>query len=213
MTWLSYLFPISIYKGRTLDNSPIEVREVLGHNKLDMGGYPQSGVAYTSCWKSIFKQANLDQFPEAGSVLVLGLGGGDIAKLFEKIKPEWHSTFVEIEPQIVKIAKTYFDVGNNSKRRIITTDAKLYIEKNKNKFDLIIVDLYIGDNVPDFVTSMLFLKNINLSLKPRGYALFNYASHSFQKDDFVSFENKLKKVFAEVKLLKYMGHNFYLTQN
>lgn len=212
MNWLSYLTPLFIYKGKTKSGDIIEIREIFGHKKLDIGGYPQSGASYRRCWKNILSRSNIYKLANNSRVLILGLGGGDLVKILKQNKSLWHLTIVELEDEVIKIAKKYFEIESSSKIKIVRSDAKIFIQNNISKYDLIIVDLYSGDDVPKFVTTGKFLKNISIAIKPMGYILFNYASHSFHEHDFVTFKNRLKKIFSQVDILRDWGHSFYLTQ-
>ena len=210
MNWLSYLTPLVVYRSCTAKKTLIEVREIFGQKKLDINGYPQSGLNYRKCWRAIFRRANIETFRENGKALVLGLGGGDVAKILDDLKPRWKVTFVEIEPEIVAVAFKYFGVGETKTRKMIVADAKRYMNHNLESCDLIVIDLYNGDEVPAFVCSPIFLKEIAKSLRQEGVAVFNYASHRFREKDFELFEKQLKKVFAKTSQVKFRGHPFYI---
>ncbi len=193
--------------------STIEVRQSWGAKSLYINGCPQSQGAYRRDWKTILSKAGVDQLPKLGSALVLGLGGGDLAKILEKRWPNWFITFVELESEVVLVAEKYFGVGNTVGRKIVVADAEKYMTKNITKYNLVIVDLYSGDDVPKFVAGDKFLRQVALALTPHGKAIFNYASHSFRENDFAEFEKKLHKYFSQVEKLKSWGHTYYLTMN
>ncbi len=58
-----------------------------------------------------------------------------------------------------------------------------------------------------------FLNQISDSLKKNGSTIFNYASHSFRKNDFLAFEAKLNTHFVKFIKINFVGHNFYLANN
>jgi spermidine synthase len=212
MNWLSFITAITLYTGKTRDGEVIEVKEVRGKRYMYIGGYSQSAAKYVSAWKYVFKKALLDELPDKAQVLLLGLGGGDIVKILKKQKPSWSLTAVEIEDAVVDAAKEYFNLRESKNLKIVVADADNYIKTNKRKYDLVIVDLYMGDKVPIFVTSAEFLQNIRKAKKNNGTTLFNYASHNFKDDDFKKFELKLSCYFPVVKSLKRFGHSFYLAR-
>ncbi len=212
MRWLSLFLPITIFKQISSLGTVIEVREIFGQKKLDLDGYPQTNNHYLRYWKKILNNYGLKNH-KITQVLVLGLGGGNLAKIFEHEMPLTKTTFVELEKEVVEVAKNYFGISENIMRKIIVNDAKIFMRKNRSKYDLIIVDLYGGDDVPSFVSSRIFLNQISQSLKKNGSTIFNYASHSFRKNDFLAFEAKLQTHFAKLKRINYVGHNFYLVSN
>lgn len=200
---------MTLFKGKTKRGTLIEVREVYGKRKMDLDGYPQSNPRYYSNWKRILRKIRFYK-DSPGLALMLGLGGGDVVDIIAKYTPMQHTTVVEIDSTVIKVAKEYFDIGNDRRRTIIQADAEKYLSDNRRKYDLIIVDLYDGDAVPTFVATDKFLWNISKSLDPHGYAIINYASHSFGKSNFDVFESKLEKVYSKIDKIIDWGHTYYV---
>ena len=213
MNWLSYLTPITIWREITKRGTQIEVRELWGRRKLDLDGYPQSNWGYVRNWQAVLHSAQIAQLPARGKACVLGLGGGNLVQILSRIKPSWQLSFVELESEIVEVAKKYFGVGGTRRCRIIVADAKDYMIANTARNDLVIVDLYRGDDIPSFVTTPLFLQMIRRALKPGRIAIFNYASHNFVEQDFEKFEKRLRKVFGMFTKIVDWGHTFYIVYN
>ena len=206
MTWLSYLLPITIYRKETSRGSLIEVREMWGERKLDMNGYPQSNRGYRRLWTKVLKRANALDLPPQATGLILGLGGGDTVKI---LGSDYTVTVVELEAEVVRVAREYFGIKSSPTRSILIQDAKDFVARNHTKYDLVIVDVYDGDGIPLFVRGQKFLKDICRASKPTGKVIINYASHSFKERDFTQFEKKLKQIFPQVELIKIGGHTFY----
>ena len=211
MTWLSYFSPLTLYKSKSKLGTLIEVREVLGLRKMDLDGYPQSNDTYRRYWKRILKKYIVGR-QESGRALVLGLGGGDLAKIITRLLPQWHATYVEIDAEVANVARDYFGIDQTKNLKIVVADAKKYMAANHSKYDLVIIDLYSGDKIPHFVSQTPFLHQIKRSLSPGQDAIFNYASHSFGEDDFVNFGQKLSSCFGSMARLTTGGHNFYLVR-
>jgi spermidine synthase len=103
-----------------------------------------------------FKTAIAESLSEAKykkenvEAIVLGLGTGALSCNFT---PTDNLTFIEIDPDIIKIAKdrnlfTYVD-DCKVPVKIIQGDARLKINDQPNgKFDYILVDVFSGDNIP-----------------------------------------------------------------
>ena len=91
------------------------------------------------------------------SVLILGYGKGQIASLIRKIHgSDIQVTGVDLVPQDYK----YMEY------KIVIADAKDYVKEStshiftKNRFDYIVVDLFDGDKVPDFVFESEFASRL-----------------------------------------------------
>ena len=104
-------------------------------------------------------------------VLVLGVSlGGIIVELLEKNK-NMEIVGVDIEDTHFDIVRKYSD---NNRLKLYKSDAKDFVIKMKDKYDVIIVDLFIGDKVPKFVTkNKRFMKKLNQKLNTDGLLLIN----------------------------------------
>ena len=89
---------------------------------------------------------------------MLGLGGGTIIKLLEKKYPQAKITTLEIDPTMIDIAQKHFDIKNSKNLKIIKADAFKWLgEKTKQKYDLILVDIFKGNQLPKKISSHIFL--------------------------------------------------------
>lgn len=114
-----------------------------------VGGYEQSGPLVEEVWKKALKA--LDFTPK--NILILGLGCGSAAKVISKKFPTAKITGVEIDPVMIKIGKKYFGLGKIPNLKITCADALNFVKKTKQKFDLILVDVYVGGKqiYPDYL--------------------------------------------------------------
>ena len=67
---------------------------------------------------------------------------------------------MEIDPVMLRIGRQYFDLDKIPNLKILNLDAKSYLLKTKDKFNVILIDLYLGDQVPEFVYSPKFLEKL-----------------------------------------------------
>lgn len=84
----------------------------------------------------------------AENYLMLGSGGGAVMKLLPELDSQASIIGVELDPTIIDISKKYFGVMTNEKVRLIDDDARAYLEKNKTKFDYVMVDVFRNDSIP-----------------------------------------------------------------
>jgi spermidine synthase len=134
----------------------------------------------------------------------LGLGGGDILHHIRRRWPDCHLTAIEIDPAMIRIAKTYFKVNLIPHLKIITADAHNFIQlatrnsKLETTYDAILVDCYLGRQVPPQLESPKFLQNLKSLLSPSGTIAFNRLSAS--SNDF--FLQNLTEIFPAVSSFK-----------
>lgn len=154
---------------------------------IQAGGLTQSGGIVESIWKSTLKQIKAKNVLR---ILILGLGGGTVAKLLRKKYPDAKITGVEIDPMMIELGKKYLDLDKYN------IDIKI-CDANKFKFgkyDLVIVDMYNGDNLPKEFENDAFLKK--LTKFPT--VIINRLYFGDKRPDTVRFGNRLEKIFSKV---------------
>jgi spermidine synthase len=108
------------------------------------------------------------------STLLLGMGGGSIIKsLRETFEYKKNIVAVEIDPEVIKLAKDEFGVFATENLQIIQQDAFQYVKTSEENFQLIIVDLFIDTKVPPIFFEKEFCKNLSKVLLNNGYIIFN----------------------------------------
>lgn len=78
---------------------------------------------------------------------------------------------------------------------------------HRSKFNLIIVDLYLGDKFPKEVESTRFLRSTKKLLSKNGMVIFN----RLKTDKIEDFEKKLKRHFSSIKKVKTPTNLFFLS--
>ena len=196
-----YLIPQKIEEMESPINGKIVVEKFRGNFSVKVGGLSQSGGLVENLWAEALK--NVDINPK--NILILGFGSGTLALLLSKKFPESKIIGVDIDKTMINIGKKYFNINNIKNLVINIAYAEDYLKKTKNRFDLIFVDLYIGENFPKNFENEVFLKNISLKFRKSGMVVLNrlyYANHISEADNFL---DKLSKIFKNCysKNIKY----------
>lgn len=133
-------------------------------------------------------------------ILILGLGGGTVVKQFLGLFNACIDV-VEVNPNVVKLAEVYFDIKESDRLRIFITDALDYIKNKEKKYDVIIVDVFEGDVVPDKFTTPEFMQLAASRLTEKGVMVANtITSGMLIRTSDVIFENA-SKTFPSVYAL------------
>lgn len=139
---------------------------------------------------------------------ILIAGGGEGATLREVLKyPVQEVVMVELDESVVKIAKRYLPEWNSGafddpRVRLIIDDARAYIEKTKNYFDVIIIDLpEPAEGGPAYLLyTKEFYEKVKEALTENGMMVTQAASTSVNNlRVFVSIVTTLKQVFPYVR--------------
>ncbi len=121
---------------------------------------------YASYVKSI-----CSKFPEKSNALILGLGGGTVANIFQN-SLGFNVAAVELDQRIADVAKQYFAL--NSKVNVVIDDARHYLEESQKKYDVILFDVYRGEAPPPHVFTIESLTKTKSLLKEDGLIIVNF---------------------------------------
>lgn len=90
-------------------------------------------------------------------ILILGLGGGSVARIARALAPEAELVGVEFDPEVVRLARRHLDLDETGVR-VEVTDARTWVEtesKRATRYDAIVEDVFVGsgDDVhkPDWI--------------------------------------------------------------
>lgn len=107
-------------------------------------------------------------------ITMIGLGGGSTAKWLYRHLPEAHITVVEINPDVLPIARAYFYLPvDDARLQVLIGDGADYVAAHAQSCDVLMVDGY--DEVaqaPSLITPE-FYAHCRAALKPRGVLVIN----------------------------------------
>jgi predicted membrane-bound spermidine synthase len=113
-------------------------------------------------------------YPAAtGKILMLGLGGGSISNYLGRFMPAAAITTVEIDPGVITAARTYFGLRESERMRYRALDGRVFLNRNSELYDLILLDAYRGGYVPFHLLTREFYTLVRQRLAPGGAAAFN----------------------------------------
>src|SRR5262249_55624535 len=110
---------------------------------------------------------------ETRNVLMLGLGGGTISTYLARHMPDLAVGVVEIDPTVVAVAKKYFGLRESDKVRFLDGDGRVFLNRHKETYDLILLDAFHGGYVPFHLLTKEFFTLVKQRLAPGGAAAFN----------------------------------------
>ena len=90
-----------------------------------------------------------------------------------EIKIEGKIVGVELDPAIIKIANQYFEIDKIENLEIILANAEDFVRNKKENFDLIIIDIFQDNFMPEFLFEEIFINNVIENLNKNGFIIFN----------------------------------------
>ena len=108
--------------------------------------------------------------PEAKDALVLGLGAGIVPTNFERAG--MNVTVVEINPTALQAAIDHFGFEGKG-IDVHVEDARTFVRRCESAYDVAIVDLFLGDNIPDYLTTREFFQDLRHCIRGHGSIVMN----------------------------------------
>lgn len=171
---LSYILPIKIYQKKSEFSDNLEVTWNNGYLVLDSKNTNYSFGSLQRVLKKGLKYIGYERIKSFENILILGVAGGSVIETLKNdIKFKGKITGVEIDAEVVKIANKYFGLNQYKNVDIIIGDAFEFVLKSKNKYDLIVIDIFQDTKMPNFLFEEYFINRVNLILNINGFILFN----------------------------------------
>lgn len=171
---------------------------------IQVEGITQSGGIVVGIWRSTLGKIRDTRY-EIQNVLILGLGGGTVAKLIRKQWPGAKITGVEVDPAMVELGKKYLGLDDVD-AEIVVADARKFLKKPDrslisipDRYDVILVDLYKGRSVPKQFEIDSFLSSARRRLAESGCIVFNRLYYGEKRPEAMKFAEKLEKIFPKVE--------------
>ena len=171
---LSYILPVKIYQKKSEFSKNLEVTWNNGYLVLDSENTNYSFGSLQRVLKKGLKYIGYERINTFENILILGVAGGSVIETIKNdIKFKGKITGVEIDATAIEIANKYFGLNNYKNVEIIIEDAFEFVLKTKEKYDLIVIDIFQDTTMPNFLFEDFFINRINFLLKVNGFILFN----------------------------------------
>ena len=119
--------------------------------------------------------------PAPSRILAVGLGGGTLPTALVELLPEAEVQAVEIDPSVATAAARFFGFETSARLRLHLGDARVFVKRaaaRGERFDLVLLDAYSGDYIPEHLMTQEFLEETRSVLAPEGVLAANTFSLS-----------------------------------
>ncbi len=119
--------------------------------------------------------------PSPERILMIGLGGGTLPAALAELYPDAAIDVVEIDPSVVRVAAEFFGYVPSANTSVFTQDGRVFIKRaalNGATYDLIMLDAFNGDYIPEHLMTREFLQETRSLLVPGGVVVANTFSIS-----------------------------------
>lgn len=146
--------------------------------------------------------------PDPQRILIVGLGGGTLPLALAELYPDTSIDVVEIDPAVLRVAESHFGFAATDRIRVHIRDARVFIKRRERelaslpptdraaaRYDLIVLDAFNGDYIPEHLMTTEFLKECEALLQADGVLAANtFASSQLYHHESVTYENVFEHV-------------------
>ena len=176
---------VSRRKGRlTLEFVPGEVQ-----SQMDLADPHRLVLAYARAMMCfvLFK-------PRPAHIVMVGLGGGSLAKFCHRYLPEARITVLELSAEVIAL-REHFAVPPDSERfRVIHADAARHMPRLAGSVDVLLVDGFDAAGLPPALGSARFYADCRRALKADGLLVANMFSYD---PHYGAMQHRLHQAFSD----------------
>lgn len=204
--WFSYIWPVTIKNYSSSYSGELYIRYFLGKKVLDS---KHTNYSFGGLQKVLKRALELVPFnPNTEKILILGLGAGSVLETIRKQHSKAaHITGVEIDATILQIAREEFGIDDNPLTKLVQEDAIVFMTNNADTYDLIIIDLFIVDTIPEAALDAPFLKQVVKAMEPGGCMVFNTIPETLSSETLDYLISFFESSQLTVRLMKKWGYS------
>jgi spermidine synthase len=129
---------------------------------------------------------------EPKHILLVGLGGGSLSKYCYRQFPQAHITTVEINPEVIALREAFLVPRDDERFQVVHADAADYLASNDKQADIILLDGYDADGLPECLCSESFYADCWRALGEHGVLVANLWSSDLRHQVYL---NRLRGTF------------------
>ncbi|GHT81455.1 hypothetical protein FACS1894125_2210 [Actinomycetota bacterium] len=165
------------FKTKYSEGAVYEVDDVL---HLIVDGSSQSAIVPGSVdlqsqyLKEVFQVVKSAAKNSDTTVVHLGVGGGSLAKAVLKLLPNVRQVGVDIDGELIEIARQHLELPRGKEFKVRIGDALLELKNMRDEFaDVVFRDVFLGNNTPLHLIDDSFYNEVKRVLKPGGVFVAN----------------------------------------
>lgn len=170
--WVSYALPLA-RRVPSRYSPGLVVRQHQGRKVLDT---QYANYSYGPLHQVLrYALMHVPAGPPEAPVLVLGMGGGGIIELLRQERGHTGPvTALELDPAIVEVAATEFNIRPDATLQIVCADAFVWLPTAPTAaYELVVVDLFLDLLLPRQLSEPEFWQHLRRVLRPGGTVVLN----------------------------------------
>lgn len=118
---------------------------------------------------------------EPRRILMLGLGGGSLAKFCYRHLPAARITAVELDPHVLAFREQFMLPPDDARLCVCAGDAADYVRASEEQVDVIMIDAFDRDGFADSICTAVFYRDVRDNLSPHGVMVANMVGPKIER--------------------------------
>ena len=157
------------------------IEDALIHNRYDPQAPDDLLYQYEQIFDILTRRAAVQKgvfIPDSPAVfrtLTLGAGGCVFPLYLERNYPNSENQVVEIDPEVLRVARDFFDLRDDSSILQVVADARNYVAylRGRKRFDIVYLDAFNSYSIPYQLTTLEFTAQVGELLEHDGRVMAN----------------------------------------
>ena len=115
--------------------------------------------------------------PRPEHIVMVGLGGGSLAKFCHRFLPHSRITVLELRADVIALREQFAIPRDSARFRVVEADAALYMRQLRGAVDVLLVDGFDAAGLPPELGSAAFYADCRRALRPGGVMVANIFSY------------------------------------
>ena len=111
--------------------------------------------------------------PQPRHIVMLGLGGGSLAKYCHAQLPQTRFTAIEIDPEVIAMREMFAVPRDGERFTVICADGAQWLREHPQSCDVLLLDAFGPEGLPEALASQDFYDDAARALQPGGVVASN----------------------------------------
>ena len=175
--------------------------------KIPEGEY-YSSTYLEEMWKFVLKKIRKNKL---GKVLVLGGGAGCVVNEVIKVWPQSSIVAIDYDGSIMEIGQKIYPYFKTNPQIIFkTAEAQDFVRTETAQYDLVLIDLFVGNKLSPLLKSKDFLQDLKKILLSPAIIIVNAEAWLSGKDPEI-FDN-WQREFPQLQVVKFRSNKLFLVK-
>lgn len=136
--------------------------------------------------------------PNPKKIVMVGLGGGSLAKFCYRNLPKTRISVVEIDDRVVALREEFYVPADDHRFRVVCDDGARYISHSSERIDVVVVDAFDPVGLAPTLADTDFYERAAQRLGPNGLLVMNFSG---EVERYVLHLKRIRAAFAGSALL------------